>query len=896
MHVFKKIFTVILLSGLLIAGADAQKISIESVNEFMNPQHRDMLGTYAYGDTLFVKGTYNTETVTSIQLQLLTFRKSPWTRTDAYGFELPQPLSGIIDTFLVVPHGYTLKIPDGDTANSQMLQVRGSFSDGDEFSNLLLNVIEEHPVRMTLIDFDEVFGSTSGQSLVNDINSAVSIMLPGDTLLFRSAEYDFQGISLILTKGIFLSGEFPVTIDKGSPGAYDVKSTFRDMKNFHIRSDNVTLMNMRFMPIETIGYVFTRLSHGTPGMFYSDILVKNVIFENGNLQCYGESGAGVEFRNVSFLNFAHGGYNCNRKVPIDEAPRALIKRCKFVPNWDEVFYNTRGVSMDAGNDNHPVVWDMNGMLIDSCLFDGTGVGWSKCKNATVSNCHFIGYRGDVDMIHMEEYTNHIHVEGNLFEYSKPSRTFYQDRSLQPCHDITIVNNTFVGQYKWVFWGNSPQNLRFENNDMTGASASNPANLTFDFTNHQTAGWEEAPYEMPIENLVIRNNPGINKTDIGIMSIHVLEGDTTNIIEDYPESKIQKNMVTERPKSLIDTAVIYRIVNNASGESISARNESTQVKLNAESTLFSSELWEVKFLYPYNYTFRNLNTGNYMEVYKIYTLGDYDREELPAIYIEQKSTWEDKAIQPHFFLSEVDGRGSGLFQLYPGTNEKKSRLVKSRDDVILDLAQDKDAGRFVPADASSTWKLEEMLEMSLGDSSYLGVFQRTESDTVLTSENAIRYNIVESRVINDTTVTDTIVLDSVYSVYAIYGLEISDSVYIDYTISDTMASETVYYDTSVVVIDTITSYTPLDIEESVADASSIMIYPVPARERLNILVPPAFIDTKVQVMDMRGRLLLVSDIRSERIQLDISAVPSGFYILRFVNKEAGIRNIKPLVIH
>ncbi|WP_297086662.1 T9SS type A sorting domain-containing protein [uncultured Draconibacterium sp.] len=595
-----------------------------------------------------------------------------------------------------------------------MLKIRGEFVDGNEFSNLYLNIIKENPEPVRTIDFDEAYGIRSGQSLVAKINEALASLNAGDTLLFNRPEYDFEGNSLNISKGICLSGALPDVAATDSIGAYKVTTTFKNMKNFHVRTSNINLTNMRFIPVDSIGYVFTRFSNSTAGQFYTGILINNVIFENGNLQCYGENGAGITFRNVSFLNFAHGGYNCNRKEPIDGLPQSIVKRCKFVPNWDEVFYNTRGVSMDAGNDNHPVVWDMNGMHIDSCLFDGTGCGWSKGKNAKVTNCHFIGYRGDVDMIHMEEYTNNILVENNLFEYSKPSRTFYQDRSLQPCSDITIINNTFKGKYKWIFWGESPQNMRFEGNDMTEASANNPDEYTFDFTAHQTGAYESAPFDLPIGGLVIRNNAGIAKESMGVMRLHELANETGNIIEAYPAAKIQKNVVQQRPFSLIDTSAVYRIINNNSGEAMLAAEGTINVQLSSAAVSDSADLWKVNFEYPYNYTFLNLKTKQYMEIFKIYTLGDYGDEDLPIYYVEQKSNWADKTALPHWFLSTVEGSDSGLFQIYPGTNEKKSRVIKNGHDVVLGLAQTVGVKGFEPPSEASTWRFEPVFPVGISE--------------------------------------------------------------------------------------------------------------------------------------------------------------------------------------
>ncbi|KAA3663232.1 MAG: T9SS C-terminal target domain-containing protein, partial [Calditrichaeota bacterium] len=561
----------------------------------------------------------------------------------------------------------------------------------------------------TTIDFDVEYGAASGSTLVNNINAAVASASAGDTILFKSAEYDFDNTVLTITKGICLSGILPTDINDETYGAYEVATTFKDMRLFHVRSSDVSICNLKLQPVEDVTYIFTRFVHSTYNNsndteFYTNIKLNNVIFDGGNLQCFGGNGAGISFRHVSFLNYNDGGYNINRRGPVDYSPQVIVKKCLFVPNFSEVYYNTRGISNDAGNTEYPVVWDLNEMIVDSCYFDGAGIGFSKCSNSVITNNHFIGYRKDVDMIHMEEYTNNIHIENNVFEYKIPSRTFYIDRNAQPSFDITIINNTFIGKYHWVFWCNSPRNVRFENNDMTQASANDPNLKTFDFTDYQLAAKEELPYDMPIENLTIRNNPGIDKAEIGVLSMYELSGDTTNIIEDYPAGKIQKTVVDMRPKSVIDTSVLYQIRNKNSGEFMVADEGATNIKLSSEVRDDSSDVWIVDFKYPYTNTFKNVKTGMYMESENSYTLGDYYKTELPVYYVEQKNSYTGKAFLPHFFLRAFTENGETFYQFAPGGNEKKSRFIKEGSDVILGLAQDKAAGNFLPPDAASTWEL------------------------------------------------------------------------------------------------------------------------------------------------------------------------------------------------
>jgi len=689
----------------------AQDASVTLINDIQNPQHKDNIGVFERGASISIKGSYTKETATSAKLRLLTFAKGTWTNALAtYEVVIADaaPYSGIIDHTLTIPDDYILGVADGVDANTQMLQLRISYNGfADLVYNFNLSVVEKAPLHPTLIDFDAIYGSSSGSILVNNINTAISLAEPGDTILFKSASYDFEGKGFSLNKPITLSGALPTDIDKSKQGAYDVKTAFINMKGLSVNSDDVKLKNIKIKAIETLtNYVFNRVNFETNAdgsvVFYTGIEVDNVIFEGGNLQLFGGIGAGITIENVSFTEYSSGGYFMNRRARLDAVPQSLIKKCYFKAKDDAINYNVRGLSFDAGNDDYPVTWDMSNMLIDSCFFENQGIAYSKCKNSTITNCHFTGYRKDVDMIHMEEFTNHIHIENNFFEFIKPSRCFYSEPGAQIISDITIINNKFKGAYFWVFWSNGVNNLRFENNDMTEASASNPSNKTFDFTSYHSEEIPSTPY--PIENNIIRNNPGLSNSSIhGILSYRQLSDDNTNVMEGFSNTKTEKIILTERPKTIINVNTKYRIRNVASKETIAAQDEDSKATLINEERTDGSDVWNVEFRYPYTYVFINEKTKQCLEVYLVYTLGDIYKPDLDPIYLEQLSSYQDKEYKPHFMLRPI--AGSNYFQIAPGGNEIKTRVIKDGTDVKLEPA--KSSTGLFPNTEASTWELMDI---------------------------------------------------------------------------------------------------------------------------------------------------------------------------------------------
>ncbi|NIJ44892.1 hypothetical protein FHR24_001331 [Wenyingzhuangia heitensis] len=685
----------------------SQDLVIQSINEITNPNHRDNIGNWQQGDVFTIKGTYSAATVTSVKIRLITFAKGTWVDPlELYNIDIEPPFTGELNHTLQIPENYRLAVNEGEDANTQILQVSATYNGHDsQLYNYYLNVIE--PRKAALIDFDELYTTASGTSLVNNINSALENAIAGDTLLFKSEMYDFEGKSLHIDKEICITGKQPV-VTQTSVGTYSVQTFFKNLKNGTIRSNNVSILNLGLQAITEPNYVFIRISGPTygnenTGEYYKNILFSNVELNGGKVQVYGGNGADVVFNQVSFVNFADGGYFLNRKGRIGSAPKFIIQNSFFKPNFDEVNYNVRGISLDAGNDEYPVVWNQNESTIINCLLDGTGLGISsKCSYVNVKNNHFKGYRKDVDMIHIEEFGHHFLIDGNTFEHISPARGIYIDRETQQCHDITITNNKWIGEYAWIISANAPYNLVMENNDFSQAYAKNTSDKTIDFTYYHGNDEGYLQYELPSENIVFKNNTGLTAQKDGVFSYKLLSGDTSLEVE-YPESKIEKTEITEAPQSILDTNKKYRIKNNLTGEYLTVSAADSKLTFNANIATDQSDIWELSFKYPYYHNVKNAKTGKHIEVYRGYTLGDINNGTDETIFVEHTYEYSSNDILPFWYFREHNLGTSKVYEIFPGGNERKSRMLKQGDYAEIEIARENNEDKEL-ANASA-WILE-----------------------------------------------------------------------------------------------------------------------------------------------------------------------------------------------
>lgn len=561
-------------------------------------------------------------------------------------------------------------------------------------------------IAQHVIDFDALYPAASGKILIDQITKTINQASPGDTIIFRSKLYDFEGQGLLVNKGVVLCGVTQTPNLPSDAGAGELQTTFKNVLHINMFADHTGLKNLQIEASNNSTYLirFRHSSYNNTNVeeFYHNITVTNVCFKGSRIQVFAGNGAELYFQNVSFLDYTKTGFSIDRHGRVDFHPKIIFKKCLFRPDFDSVNYDVRGISMDAGNEEYPEVWDENGTLIDSCKFDGTGIGFSKTKNVIINNNHFLGYRMDVDMIHLEEFTNHILIENNLFEYVHPARGLNIDREGQPCFDIRIQNNTFIGNYGWIISAYSPYNLQFFKNDLSATRANNPNAKVFDFTYLLHEQYEHLPGPLPARGIYFGQNKLPDVSDPGILSCYVLSGDTSVKIEDYPESKIILYELQERPTSFLDTTLVYQIRNLATKEWLTA-TEHGQVIMKSSLDSDNGQLWRIKFIYPYFYAIQNFKTGNYLEVYKGFTYNDYYSANPPTITVEQKYNYEGKKRIPIFYLQENPINSKNYFEVFPGGNERKSRWVQSGKQVILEFARESPGGKLLEPNELCLWE-------------------------------------------------------------------------------------------------------------------------------------------------------------------------------------------------
>ncbi|WP_430931241.1 T9SS type A sorting domain-containing protein [Saccharicrinis sp. 156] len=719
----------------------AQELTLTKVNEVENPQHGDNVGSIARTDTVFIEGSYTGTDIQSISVKLLTYQKNPYTKLVSYEYTISEELNGTLDTCLIVPEDYLL----GDNPdNSQFVQIRAAYTENAVFANLFLTVTDVPPPHKTRIDFDEDYGVATGSTLVSNINTAMSSMEAGDTILFKSAEYDFEGSSLTVSKPIKIMGKMPTEETSDVQGAYDVKTVFKNLKGYKLTSNDIYTENLELIADASTAYVFTNVAHDTDGtQYYTGLVFKNVIFRDGKVQCFGRNGAGIEFTHVSFINFSSGGYYLNRSESVDSAPQFNMSKCFFQPNFDaDGIFNVRGISLDAGNTEYPVVWNQNNSSIDNCLLDGTGLGISsKTSHVNVTNCHFKGYSIYVDMIHIEEFGHHFLIDGNTFEHIKPARGINIDREIQQCHDITITNNKWIGEYGWIISAHSPYNLTMENNDFTEAWAKSTSDKTIDLTYDHGEEIQFTEYDLPATNIIFKNNTGLNNGKHGFFAYKAMANDETIDI-DYPADKIQVTTINEAPKSILNLSTYYRIKNKLTGQYLHTVEGESKLEFSAEEKTDSSDVWEFTFGYPYFYHIKNRGTKNYMNVYRGYTMGDYNNSTQEQIFVEQSGFFNQKEEQPRWYLRKHEENSSVFYEILPGGNERKSRNVQVGKYMELEYAKVENADQLPPEDDSS-WELIPLkADVSVKDN-YLN-----EKVKVYPNPATTQLNIVFSKIIND----------------------------------------------------------------------------------------------------------------------------------------------------
>jgi hypothetical protein len=63
------------------------------------------------------------------------------------------------------------------------------------------------------------------------------------------------------------------------------------------------------------------------------------------------------------------------------------------------------------------------------------------------------------------------------------------------------------------------------------------------------------------------------------------------------------------------------------------------------------------------------------------------------------------------------------------------------------------------------------------------------------------------------------------------------------------------------------------------AATFLMYPNPAQDRINIVLPNASASQQIEITDMMGRSLLSTISSSDEVQINVSSLPAGIYLVR-----------------
>ena len=553
--------------------------------------------------------------------------------------------------------------------------------------------------KLRYVDFDANYGiGLTGQKLVHAIQKASEELGKNDILIFNSKSYDFKSINLVLSYPIKISGIRPSQeiIDNATSytkykentygatqkvekkGAFFTKTTFLNINKFIFHTDNVTLENLKIVGGPKASYMLDyRIEndgYNNTGQYHIGHRIFNVQIENAKVQVFVGSGAGIDIDHVTFYHFLNTGFGGNRKGQNHIMPKSSVRHCKFMLDLKRKFYNTRGLSMDAGNTEYPIIWNLNNFTIEDNLFVSAGIGFSRCENVIIKNNIRKGYNLSMDAIHTEEFSNHILIDHNTFIHVNPSRGFWVDREGQSTHDITITHNKWIGAIGWVISCYATDNMTFCDNDFTQAYSAIKKIAPFDFNYFQDRKWVKLPYTIPSRNLKFTGNIGLD--NMGKMIINLpKKGDNSEI--EYPETLLTINRV-DLPRAIIKPGK-YIIKNKATGQYITALKHSNNIVLS--SKIRDAAIWDISYVYPTLYVLQNIKTHKFMSQFEILTLKDIQLKNIKDASPDQMKC-KKESRKPNFYFSPYKVGDKEFYIINPGGNEHKSRFIAKNGKIKL----------------------------------------------------------------------------------------------------------------------------------------------------------------------------------------------------------------------
>jgi len=522
-----------------------------------------------------------------------------------------------------------------------------------------------------------------GPAAATQFTSYLNQVQAGGSITFSAGSYSIGGI--VVDKAITIVGAGGST-DVERRGAANTTSfiTFTG-GGLRVASNGVNIKNLE---IKGVGIEIT-------GKF-SNLMLDNLRFteitSGEALMLKGDKGYSGTVQYCTFQDFKIKAVVMNRRAFPDEEmlPGPLtINKCVFTAS-DPTGDGVRGISIDAGNDENPDAWDLNGTIFTSNTFNDCGIAFSKCANFTVGGDN-IFYLSDLwdKPVHLEEFCYNAVVNNNDFVIQGAFKEgLVSLGSRQPGNNITVSNNSVTRtgtanpSIESFVSGTA---VRFV--DITGNTIANNVSFGGNIINFVKGHPESCG---GCKDINITDNTGIAANKIKIQYEGVLADQN---IANVPVGTVKEAVSPcNRPK----VAGTY-FIRNVAGGNLSAAVTGDAVTFSNDSN--DAQRWKLKFEHPLNYTIESYTHPDYyLEVIR-----GAMKDEVPGFgekyYGDTKARLVNHTTgrKPGWVLQDV---GNGELKLIPGGNEFASRLSKVSDAAWLSL--NKISGTVQSAGTADKW--------------------------------------------------------------------------------------------------------------------------------------------------------------------------------------------------
>ncbi|WP_010177749.1 T9SS type A sorting domain-containing protein [Aquimarina agarilytica] len=533
------------------------------------------------------------------------------------------------------------------------------------------------------IDFDNRYGNNG--NILNKIQQAINDAPSGATLVFRSSSYDLNSDTLpvIINKEIAIQGRNPGTnFNRFNVGSSGIRTQFLN-GNILIRSNNVSFSNIEIKKEAGRGEEFDILidtrhpsylvtnPNAVTQKHYTGLVFNNVTLSGTAYPIGAGNGIGAQLNNVSFINFRRIGYWLDRKGKSDHTERITFNNCFFKPD-SNIKFDDRGISLDAGNTDYPVIWDLNTTLVRNCRFEDTGIALSRCHGMTIENSTFDDNRGLVDMIHIEEFSYDVTINNNNFDCNNAqSKIIVLDRELQRVSHINITRNTILGRYAFFISAYAPQNLKITNNNFSRANTTN--NNAIDLTFYENRGIEPIPAELLSNNITITGNNGLGNAQNGRLTIAIPTRGANNNLSNFNSGR--RTVYRLDPPPAFFPNGVYEIINRDTQRKLGIKKGSNSVSGSIGTD--NSTKWNIQSLSPYTYSIQNVENGQYLQTIDIYT--EFNLFNNTPQTLEPFTTSTTNTTPKPFWT--LFKRGD-YFRVFAGGNERQTALATNGSQINL----------------------------------------------------------------------------------------------------------------------------------------------------------------------------------------------------------------------